>query len=174
MKLSIKLFSTDIKTIKLGMDGRRIKGEKGGKWTYVWVLQWGEKQWCFLSQRSEQALPNNRNISPVIVIISVTKYTNRVAEDNFSKVTLPLLCDKRSDPVARDVCLGGAWQRLGGQSAILWSRFDSIANLKTLFSSSTQEMPCLTSTITLFNKDRSAPTDYWERVKVDSVCEDIS
>lgn len=31
MKLSIKLFSTDIKTIKLGMDGRRIKGEKGGK-----------------------------------------------------------------------------------------------------------------------------------------------
>ena len=38
--------------------------------------------------------------------------------------------------------------------AILWSRSDSVAPAD-LFSSSTQEMPCLTSMITLFNKDQS-------------------
>ena len=32
---------------------------------------------------SEQALLTSRNISAVIVIISVAKYTNHVAEDNF-------------------------------------------------------------------------------------------
>lgn len=38
--------------------------------------------------------------------------------------------------------------------AILWSRSDSVAPAD-LSSSSTQEMPCLTSMITLFNKDQS-------------------
>lgn len=38
--------------------------------------------------------------------------------------------------------------------AILWFRSDSVAPAD-LFSSPTQEMPCLTSMITLFNKDQS-------------------
>lgn len=72
------------------------------------------------SQRTEQTLPNSRNITPVIVITSVTKYTNHVAEDSFSKATLPLLCDKlvlttTGYSVARDVCVWDARKRLGGK-----------------------------------------------------------
>lgn len=65
--------------------------------------------------RSEQALLTSRNISAAIVIISVTKYTNHVAEDNFffQKATLPPLCGKLGlsttrYSVARDVCVWGA------------------------------------------------------------------
>lgn len=57
--------------------------------------------------------------------------------------------------------------------AILWSRSDSVAPAD-LFSSSTQEMPCLTSMITLFNKDQSMhhPLTFGKGER-DSVCEGI-
>lgn len=74
-----------------------------------------ERKAMMLFQRSEQALLTSRNISIVIVIMFVAKYTNHVAEDNFffQKATLPPLCGKLGltptrHSVARDICLWGA------------------------------------------------------------------
>lgn len=119
-----------------------------------------ERKAMMLFQRSEQALLTSRNISIVIVIMFVTKYTNHVAEDNYfskSNIASPVW-QTGSDPYkalsGKGYLCMGCMKKTGRQRAILWSRSDSIAPAD-VFSSSTQEMPCLRSTIILFKKDQS-------------------
>lgn len=119
-----------------------------------------ERKAITLFQRSEQALLTSRNISMVIVIMFVTKNTNHVAEDNFfskSNLATPVwqtVSDHYKALSGKGCLCVGCMKKTGRQRAILWYRSDSIAPAD-LFSSLTQEMPCLTSTITLFKKDQS-------------------
>lgn len=119
-----------------------------------------ERKATMLFPRSEQALLTSRNISAAIVIISVTKYTNHVAEDNFffkKQHCHPCVANwvwALQDTRWQGMFVYGVHEKDCEAKAILWFRSGSVAPAD-LFSSSTQEMPCLTSMITLFNKDQS-------------------
>lgn len=164
------------------MDGRRIKERKRGKWTYVYVFLWGER----LSQRSVRALQKSHyqryQAETSLWSYLCSKHPNHVAEDNLSKTTLALLCNKLDFTHHRalsnkGVCIWNRMDRAKRESAVVWCKSDSMAsaNVKTLYNSSAQEIPCLTGTITLCNKDQDMhPLTFEEGRKMDSVCEDSS